>query len=115
MTAETAFPELSCYLLPGHTTTPADALDEARALKRLGPLGDSGLVPAPVNEDGFIEALLAAFDGSDPWSWDGLLAEAASTWVNRRAGRMKRRGMNRSEWSQVLWSSRSGMRQEATN
>jgi hypothetical protein len=55
-------------------------LDEARALKRLGPLGDSGLVPAPVDEDGFIEALLAAFDGSGPWSWDGLLAEAASTW-----------------------------------
>ena len=24
------FPELSCYLLPGHTKTPADAMDEAR-------------------------------------------------------------------------------------
>ena len=30
------FPELSCYLLPGHTTTPADAIGEARAAEALG-------------------------------------------------------------------------------
>lgn len=30
------FPELSCYLLPGHTTTPADAIDEARHAEALG-------------------------------------------------------------------------------
>ena len=30
------FPELSCYLLPGHTTTPADAIDEARQAEALG-------------------------------------------------------------------------------
>lgn len=30
------FPELSCYLLPGHTTTPADAIEEARAAESLG-------------------------------------------------------------------------------
>lgn len=29
-------PELSCYLLPGHTTTPADAIDEARQAEALG-------------------------------------------------------------------------------
>jgi len=33
---ETAFPELSCYLLPGHTTTPADAIAEARLAEELG-------------------------------------------------------------------------------
>lgn len=30
------FPELSCYLLPGHTTTPADAVNEARAAEAAG-------------------------------------------------------------------------------
>jgi probable F420-dependent oxidoreductase len=30
------FPELSCYLLPGHTTTPADAIEEAREAEALG-------------------------------------------------------------------------------
>lgn len=30
------FPELSCYLLPGHTTTPADAIAEARRAEQLG-------------------------------------------------------------------------------
>ncbi len=29
-------PELSCYLLPGHTTTPADAIKEARQAEDLG-------------------------------------------------------------------------------
>jgi probable F420-dependent oxidoreductase len=29
-------PELGCYLLPGHTQTPADAIDEARQAERLG-------------------------------------------------------------------------------
>lgn len=29
-------PELSCYLLPGHTTTPADAIEEARQAESLG-------------------------------------------------------------------------------
>lgn len=29
-------PELSCYLLPGHTTTPADAITEARQAEALG-------------------------------------------------------------------------------
>ncbi len=29
-------PELSCYLLPGHTTTPSDAIDEARQAEDLG-------------------------------------------------------------------------------
>ncbi|GAB3308921.1 LLM class oxidoreductase [Haliea atlantica] len=36
MTSHTEFPELSCYLLPGHTQTPADAIDEARAAEALG-------------------------------------------------------------------------------
>lgn len=31
-----AFPELSCYLLPGHTETPADAIKEARRAEELG-------------------------------------------------------------------------------
>ncbi|MAT91826.1 MAG: TIGR03857 family LLM class F420-dependent oxidoreductase [Halioglobus sp.] len=30
------FPELSCYLLPGHTETPADAIQEARRAEELG-------------------------------------------------------------------------------
>lgn len=30
------FPELSCYLLPGHTTTPADAIEEAKQAEALG-------------------------------------------------------------------------------
>ncbi len=30
------FPELNCYLLPGHTTTPADAIDQARRAEELG-------------------------------------------------------------------------------
>lgn len=30
------FPELSCYLLPGHTTSPADAIEEARTAEELG-------------------------------------------------------------------------------
>lgn len=30
------FPELSCYLLPGHTQTPADALRQARQAEELG-------------------------------------------------------------------------------
>jgi 5,10-methylenetetrahydromethanopterin reductase len=31
-----AFPELSCYLLPGHTQTPATAMQEARRAEELG-------------------------------------------------------------------------------
>ncbi|TXS96122.1 TIGR03857 family LLM class F420-dependent oxidoreductase [Parahaliea maris] len=34
--SHTEFPELSCYLLPGHTTTPADAITEAAAAEELG-------------------------------------------------------------------------------
>lgn len=34
--SKTQFPELSCYLLPGHTTTPADAMTEAKAAEALG-------------------------------------------------------------------------------
>jgi probable F420-dependent oxidoreductase len=30
------FPELSCYLLPGHTTTPSDAIQEAKQAEALG-------------------------------------------------------------------------------
>ncbi len=30
------FPELSCYLLPGHTKTPVDAIDEAKKAEELG-------------------------------------------------------------------------------
>jgi len=36
MPATTEFPELSCYLLPGHTSTPADALEQARDAEALG-------------------------------------------------------------------------------
>jgi probable F420-dependent oxidoreductase len=36
MATPTEFPELSCYLLPGHSTTPADAMDEARQAEALG-------------------------------------------------------------------------------
>ena len=32
----TEFPELSCYLLPGHTSTPADAIGQAREAEALG-------------------------------------------------------------------------------
>jgi 5,10-methylenetetrahydromethanopterin reductase len=32
----TEFEELSCYLLPGHTTTPADAIEEARQAESMG-------------------------------------------------------------------------------
>jgi 5,10-methylenetetrahydromethanopterin reductase len=34
--AQPEFPELSCYLLPGHTTTPADVIHEARAAETAG-------------------------------------------------------------------------------
>lgn len=34
--SEIEFPELSCYLLPGHTQTPADAIGEAQAAEALG-------------------------------------------------------------------------------
>jgi probable F420-dependent oxidoreductase len=36
MDAARVFPELGCYLLPGHTRTPADAIAEAREAERLG-------------------------------------------------------------------------------
>jgi 5,10-methylenetetrahydromethanopterin reductase len=36
MSDTTAFPELSCYLLPGHTRTPADAIEEARQAEAMG-------------------------------------------------------------------------------
>ena len=36
MTPSTEFPELSCYLLPGHSTSPADAIEEARRAEALG-------------------------------------------------------------------------------
>lgn len=36
MTSATEFPELSCYLLPGHSTTPSDAITEARQAEQLG-------------------------------------------------------------------------------
>jgi len=36
MTATTNLPELSCYLLPGHTRTPADAIAEAKSAESLG-------------------------------------------------------------------------------
>ena len=36
MTSTAEFPELSCYLLPGHTTTPADAILEAKQAEALG-------------------------------------------------------------------------------
>ena len=36
MTSTAEFPELSCYLLPGHTTTPADAIAEAKQAEALG-------------------------------------------------------------------------------
>lgn len=35
-TTATEFPELSCYLLPGHTTTPKDAITEAQKAEALG-------------------------------------------------------------------------------
>jgi probable F420-dependent oxidoreductase len=36
MSNTATFPELDCYLLPGHTRTPADAIDEARAAEAAG-------------------------------------------------------------------------------
>lgn len=36
MSTTPAFPELDCYLLPGHTQTPADAIDQARAAEAAG-------------------------------------------------------------------------------
>lgn len=36
MSNETEFPELSCYLLPGHTETPADAIEQARQAEAAG-------------------------------------------------------------------------------
>lgn len=36
MTTTQQFPELGCYLLPGHTQTPADAINEARQAEKLG-------------------------------------------------------------------------------
>lgn len=36
MTPNAEFSELSCYLLPGHSTTPADAIAEARRAEALG-------------------------------------------------------------------------------
>jgi probable F420-dependent oxidoreductase len=34
--SESIFPELSCYLLPGHSQTPADAIAEAQTAEKLG-------------------------------------------------------------------------------
>ncbi|NND69411.1 MAG: TIGR03857 family LLM class F420-dependent oxidoreductase [Halioglobus sp.] len=36
MTENTKFPELSCYLLPGHTRTPADAISQAQEAEAMG-------------------------------------------------------------------------------
>lgn len=36
VTASAHYPELNCYLLPGHTTAPADAIAEARQAEALG-------------------------------------------------------------------------------
>ena len=36
MSVTVKYPELSCYLLPGHTTTPADAIEEAKQAEALG-------------------------------------------------------------------------------
>ena len=36
MRSDVIFPELDCYLLPGHTRTPADAIEEARAAEAAG-------------------------------------------------------------------------------
>lgn len=36
MSNEVQFPELSCYLLPGHTETPADAIEQARQAEAAG-------------------------------------------------------------------------------
>jgi len=36
MSTTVKFPELSCYLLPGHTTKPADAIEEAKQAEALG-------------------------------------------------------------------------------
>ena len=36
MSEKVAHPELSCYLLPGHSTTPADAIAEAKQAEALG-------------------------------------------------------------------------------
>ncbi|MBW2426285.1 MAG: TIGR03857 family LLM class F420-dependent oxidoreductase [Deltaproteobacteria bacterium] len=36
MSSKDVFPELDCYLLPGHTRTPADAIEEARAAEAAG-------------------------------------------------------------------------------
>lgn len=36
MATKTEFPELSCYLLPGHSATPADAIEEARQAEDMG-------------------------------------------------------------------------------
>lgn len=36
MATKTEFPELSCYLLPGHSTTPVDAIEEARQAEAMG-------------------------------------------------------------------------------
>lgn len=36
MTGAPTFPELSCYLLPGHSETPADAITQARGAEALG-------------------------------------------------------------------------------
>jgi len=36
MSAAIEFPELSCYLLPGHTSTPADAIPQAQQAEALG-------------------------------------------------------------------------------
>lgn len=36
MSTNVKFPELSCYLLPGHTTTPADAIEEVKKAETLG-------------------------------------------------------------------------------
>lgn len=36
MTTDVEFPELSCYLLPGHTETPADAIEQAKQAEAAG-------------------------------------------------------------------------------
>lgn len=36
MVTDVAFPELSCYLLPGHSETPADAIEQARMAEAAG-------------------------------------------------------------------------------
>ena len=80
---DTDFPELSCYLLPGHTTTPADAIAEAlkdpataKAMTAASTGKPSGSIAEPVRV-AIAVATLNNFSWNRLWTWADRRADAS--------------------------------------